>query len=129
MSERIIFADGNVFTCPEQAAATAVRHQANGREWQRITVIGEQAAVKAAFVDKAVYAKEWDSIVTAEDGTETIEVQSRDLSEYSVAGELVDTRDGNITVYMGRPTAEELLQEQFDAAEAAMQKGVNSIDE
>lgn len=32
-----------------------------------------------------------------------------DNSEYSVAGDIVDHRDGTITVKMGKPTAEELL--------------------
>ena len=32
-----------------------------------------------------------------------------DNSEYSIAGDIVDHRDGTITVKMGKPTAEELL--------------------
>lgn len=32
-----------------------------------------------------------------------------DNSEYSIAGDIVDHRDGTVTVKMGKPTAEELL--------------------
>lgn len=127
MSERIVFADGTSFPCPEQPQAPVHRYRDGNREWRRITVTGEMAAVKAAFVDGAVYRHAWDSQVTTEDGAVTTETVTEDLSPYSVAGDLVDTRDGNITVYMGKPTELELLQEQLAAAAAAMQEGVDSI--
>ena len=127
MSERIVFADGTSFPCPEQPQAPVHRYRDGNREWRRITVTGEMAAVKAAFVDGAVYRHAWDSQVTTEDGAGTTETVTEDLSPYSVAGDLVDTRDGNITVYMGKPTELELLQEQLAAAAAAMQEGVDSI--
>lgn len=110
MSERIVFADGTSFPCPEQPQAPVHRYRDGNREWRRITVIGEMGAVKAAFVDGAVYRQEWDSQVTTEDGGQTTETVTEDLSPYSVAGDLVDTRDGNITVYMGKPTELELAQ-------------------
>lgn len=37
------------------------------------------------------------------------EQESYDNSEYSIAGDIVDHRNGTITVKMGKPTAEELL--------------------
>lgn len=110
MSERIVFADGTSFPCPEQPQAPVHPYPDRKREWRRITVIGEMGAVKAAFVDGAVYRQEWDSQVTAEDGSQTTETVTEDLSAYSVAGDLVDARDGNITVYMGKPTELELAQ-------------------
>ena len=127
MSERIVFADGTSFPCPEQPQAPVHPYPDRKREWRRITVIGEMGAVKGAFVDGAVYRQEWDSQVTTEDGSRTTETVTEDLSAYSVAGDLVDARDGNITVYMGKPTELELAQEQLAAAEAAMLEGVNSI--
>ena len=39
----------------------------------------------------------------------TTEQESYDNSEYSIAGDIVDHRNGAITVKMGKPTAEELL--------------------
>lgn len=110
MSERIVFADGTSFPCPEQPQAPVHPYPDRKREWRRITVIGEMGAVKAAFVDGAVYRQEWDSQVTAEDGSQTTETVTEDLSAYSVAGDLVDARDGSITAYMGKPTELELAQ-------------------
>ena len=39
----------------------------------------------------------------------TIEFDTYDNSEYCVAGDIIDHRDGFVTVKMGKPTAEELL--------------------
>jgi hypothetical protein len=38
-----------------------------------------------------------------------VEREVHDNSEYCIAGEITDHRDGTITVKMGKPTAEELL--------------------
>ena len=75
---------------------------------------------KAGQYDKAI-------LVLDDQGGQTTEVRQEDLSEYSVAGDIVDTRDGNVTVYMGKPTALELAQAQLAAAEAALEEGVNSL--
>ena len=40
---------------------------------------------------------------------EKIEEEIYDNSEYSIAGDIIDLRDGFVTVKMGKPTAEELL--------------------
>ena len=113
MNYRIKFADGTVFQQPETPAAPITPLKA-GREWRRITVVGTVEAVKAAFVDGAQYAQVWDSVRVdvAEDGTETAvtEEQTYDLSGFSVAGEVVDHRDGTCTVLMGKPTELELAQ-------------------
>ena len=75
-----------------------------------MTVIGDIEAVKRSFVDGAIYRQEWESQVTTGDGIQTTETVKDDLSAYSVAGDLVDTRDGNITVYMGKPTELDLAK-------------------
>lgn len=108
MNYRIKFADGTVFQQPETPAAPITPLKA-GREWRRITVVGTVDAVKAAFVDGAQYVQAWDSTVTQTDAEtgEPVEVvveESRDLSDWSVAGEVVDHRDGTCTVLMGKPT-------------------------
>lgn len=41
--------------------------------------------------------------------SEKIEEEAYDNSEYSIAGDVVDHRDGTVTVKMGKATAEELL--------------------
>lgn len=123
---RIVFENGPTFECPDMSNAPV--HTMHGtREWKAITVTGTYEDVKAAFVDGTRYRQEWDSrrYLTPEevDGVEhevdeigpyVIETHSNDLSEYCVAGDIVDTRDGNITVYMGKKTQMEIQQEAID---------------
>ena len=108
-------ADGTerTFDCPVQQAAP-ISNLTRGREWKSIAVIGTADEVKAAFVDGITYRQQWESAIIAEDGTQTTETQTRDLSDYCVAGDVVDTRNGNVTVYMGRKTEVEKLREQVD---------------
>lgn len=115
MSERIVFADGTVFQCPEQPKAPVHRYTDRSRAWKRISVIGSLEEVKAKFVDGAVYFHEWDSQTVDEQGNAATEIIRQELSMYSLAGDLVDTRDGNITVYMGKPTELEETQAALDA--------------
>ena len=107
------------FDCPVQPAAP-IANLTRGREWKSIAVIGTADEVKAAFVDGIVYRQQWESAVIAEDGTQTTETQTRDLSDYCVAGDVVDTRDGNVTVYMGRKTEVEKLREQVDVLDVLL---------
>lgn len=114
-------ADGTerTFECPVQPAAP-ISNLTRGREWKSIAVIGTADEVKAAFVDGITYRQQWESAIIAEDGTQTTETQTRDLSDYCVAGEVVDTRDGNITVYMGRKTEVEKLREQVEVLDVLL---------
>lgn len=114
-------ADGTerAFDCPVQTAAP-ISNMTRGREWKSISVIGTANEVKAAFVDGITYRQQWESAIIAEDGTQTTETQTRDLSDYCVAGDVVDTRDGNVTVYMGRKTEVEKLQEQVDVLDVLL---------
>ena len=107
------------FDCPVQTAAP-IANLTRGREWKAISVIGTADEVKAAFVDGITYRQQWESAVIAEDGTQTTETQTRDLSDYCVAGDVVDTRDGNVTVYMGRKTEVEKLREQVDVLDVLL---------
>lgn len=114
-------ADGTerTFDCPVQPAAP-ISNLTRGREWKSIAVIGTADEVKAAFVDGITYRQQWESAIIAEDGTQTTETQTRDLSDYCVAGDVVDTRDGNVTVYMGRKTEVEKLREQVDVLDVLL---------
>lgn len=107
------------FDCPVQPAAP-IANLTRGREWKSIAVIGTADEVKAAFVDGITYRQQWESAIIAEDGTQTTETQTRDLSDYCVAGDVVDTRDGNVTVYMGRKTEVEKLREQVDVLDVLL---------
>ena len=114
-------ADGTerTFDCPVQPAAP-ILNLTRGREWKSIAVVGTADEVKAAFVDGITYRQQWESAIIAEDGTQTTETQTRDLSDYCVAGDVVDTRDGNVTVYMGRKTEVEKLREQVDVLDVLL---------
>lgn len=114
-------ADGTerTFDCPVQQAAP-ISNLTRGREWKSISVIGTADEVKAAFVDGISYRQQWESAIIAEDGTQTTETQTRDLSDYCVAGDVVDTRDGNVTVYMGRKTEVEKLREQVEVLDVLL---------
>ena len=107
------------FDCPVQTAAP-ISNLTRGREWKSIAVIGTADEVKAALVDGITYRQQWESAIIAEDGTQTTETQTRDLSDYCVAGDVVDTRDGNVTVYMGRKTEVEKLREQVDVLDVLL---------
>ena len=52
-------------------------------------------------------------VQTDEQGNETLRVVTKtvsyDNSEYSIAGDIIDHRNGTVTVKMGKPTAEEIL--------------------
>ncbi len=135
---KIVFADGTTFLQPEQARAVISPYQA-GREWRRIAVTGTVEAVKAAFVDHAQYVQAWESLETVTDpetgesSTQTVEY-THDLSDWSVAGEVVDHRDGTCTVLMGKPTEAERLQAQiaampdYEELASVIREGVNGID-
>ena len=114
-------ADGTerTFDCPVQQTAP-IANLTRGREWKAIAVVGTADEVKAAFVDGITYRQQWESAIIAEDGTQTSETQTRDLSDYCVAGDVVDTRDGNVTVYMGRKTEVEKLREQVDVLDVLL---------
>lgn len=107
------------FDCPMQQTAP-ISNLTRGREWKAIAVVGTADEVKAAFVDGISYRQEWQSAVIAEDGTQTTETQVRDLSDYCIAGDVVDTRDGNVTVYMGRKTEVERLREQVEVLDVLL---------
>lgn len=101
----------SVFECPLQPSSP-ISNIKRDRDWKAISIVGDSASVKEAFVDNISYRQEWDSTVILDDGTETKEIQKRDLSDYCIAGDVVDTRDGNITVYMGKKTQVEILMEE-----------------
>ncbi len=112
---KVIFRDGTVFETAAYPVETepcvfAKRGAVYGkvREVLRLTLRADYETVAACFRDGAAYALE------AEDGT------LYDKSEYCLAGDLVDHRDGRITVYMGKKTEEELTAELFAKDSAAL---------
>lgn len=106
MSERIVFAD-KTFQCASRSAQPS-------RDWRRFTITGTVAEALAYFTAGASCIREWDSIVTDTEGNQTTEVMTEDLSDYCIAGDVVDHRDGTVSVYVGKKTEAELYQETID---------------
>lgn len=86
-----------------------------GRECCRAEIIADYAEIAQYFVNNAVFAWEYDSIL---DGQTVI--NSKDLSEYCVAGDIVDKRNGIYLVYMGKKNTDEIIKEK-DATIASLQ--------
>ncbi|MEG1537346.1 MAG: hypothetical protein RR387_03575 [Clostridiales bacterium] len=96
------------------------------RDTLRLTLAGSYAGISAAFVDGACFGRETMEAAVGADGQPTGAVlpQRYDLSAYSKAGDIVDHRDGKITVYMGKPTELELTQTALDEMVLAALGGV-----
>lgn len=146
MNYRIVFENGTKLDQPIQATPSVTPIK-SGRDWRRIDVICDVDTAKSLFVDNAKYRQEWDSIKLVEETkpveevkqiedpetgkitettelvevtelVETTETLSRDLSDFCVAGEIVDHRDGTCTVLMGKMTEIESLQAQLRALQS-----------
>lgn len=83
----------------------------DGRESKSITLEMTHAAAEALFADGAAWsivdtytADKLDDAGEPTGETETV-TQEYDNSEFSVAGEITDHRDGTVTVKMGKATA------------------------
>lgn len=90
----------------------------NNRESKTITVEMSYEDAAKTFVDDIVWSIVQDVENTIEEMNEEtgemilktiVEQECYDNSEYSIAGDITDHRNGMITVKMGKPTAEELL--------------------
>lgn len=89
----------------------------NNRESKAIEVEMTYAEAMELFVDDVAWNIVQDIEVMKEVENENgesvmeqvIEQEVYDNSEYSIAGDVVDHRNGTVTVKMGKPTAEELL--------------------
>ena len=99
---------------PASIGGKMVDHDWDDRQSKAITLTMTPAAAAELFVD----GLEW-SIV---DGEEEF-----DNSDYNIAGDITDHRDGTVTVKMGKPTALEEKTAMLDAAETALREGVESI--
>ena len=112
-----------------------------GRASKAIKVEMDYSDALAMFVDGAVWfieeetertvEKLVDKVETDETGKEHIvqevvyetitEVISHDNSEYSIAGDITDHRDGTVTIKMGKPTEIELAINTIDELLIAME--------
>lgn len=109
---QIVFSDGKIFDTAEYPVdleppilAKKISEDGVNREYLRITVSATYADVLAYFVDNATYSiRQFD---IDDNGNELETYQDFDWSEYSVARDVIDHRDGRITVYMAKPNEQE----------------------
>lgn len=73
----------------------------NDRESKEIVAPVPYEQAKSLFVDDVP----WSIVQEEDDGTST----TYDNSDFCAAGPITDNRDGTVSVKMGKPTAEELL--------------------
>ncbi len=112
---KVIFGDGTVLETAAYPVETEpcifVKRRTvcgKNREVLRLTVKASQEQAAACFRDGTSYA--------VENGDGVL----YDKSDYCVAGDIVDHRDGRVTVYMGKKTEEELTAELFARDAAAL---------
>lgn len=87
------------------------------RESKAIKIEMTYADALANFIDNIswniIQENEIQHEIIDEEGNSTfktvIEEETYDNSDYCIAGDIIDHRDGTVTVKMGKPTAEELL--------------------
>lgn len=112
---KIIFNDGAIFTSAPYPIETeppilSKKMVVDGinRDYLRITIESTYTEVFEKFINNAKYSIRQFDIDT--DGKELETYTDYDWSEYSIAGDIIDHRDGRITVYMRKPTQIELLE-------------------
>ena len=103
------------------------------RDSKAITLEMTHADAAALFVDGLAWSIVMDVDQDQEDGSVVTVQEEYDNSDYSIAGDITDHRDGTLSVKMGRPTQLEMMQAQLANAvtqaelETAYTEGVNSL--
>lgn len=113
---KIVFSDGKMFDTAAYPVeleppiiAKKIAESGANQDYLRITLSATYADVLAYFVDNATYAiRQFD---IGESGEELETYTDFDWSEYSVAKDIVDHRDGRVTVYMAKPNEQEQVAE------------------
>lgn len=99
---------------PATVAGRVVDSEWDNRESKAITLEVDSETAKALFVDNLAWSIVQQEEIAVYDendeptGTEIRETEW-DNSEFAIAGDLIDHRDGTVTAKMGKPTDSELL--------------------
>ena len=90
-------------------AAEHYRDSAWGRSTCTVTIKGSAADIAALLPDNAPWSLIEREDVLDESGAPTGQTvdHERDMSEYSLSGDIIDHRDGTVSIKMGKPTEEE----------------------
>lgn len=113
----MIYVEVNGNKYPAKVAGKVNDSDWNGRSTKAITLAMSHSDAINIFVDdiswKIINERVVSNVTKDENGKEIVtpveEVLIFDNSEYCMAGDVTDHRDGTITVKMGKPTTEELL--------------------
>ena len=122
---KIIFPDGNTFDVapyPIDIEPSILDkrnvYKNEQREMLRITVSSTYADVAQYFVDDATFSiRQFD---VDENGNELETYTDYEKTDYVIAGDIIDHRDGRITVYMCKKTKHELEIESLEAENAEL---------
>ncbi len=113
MTQTVTFASGVTF--PLEDTPSGVRYFPSGRAWRAfcITQYSSLPDVLSTFCADAEYTVTTvrEETVTDADGNQTVETvtDTEDCSSWSVRGDALVRPDGMVIIYMGQPTASELL--------------------
>lgn len=89
------------------------------RDSIRLTIEADINEALSAFVDNAVWGiREYD--IDPETGNELETYNDYDYSEYCIASDIIDHRDGSLTIYMAKKTEEEIKIEQLQENSEAL---------
>ena len=90
-------------------AAEQYRDSAWGRPTCTVTIKGSAADIAALLPDNAPWSLIEREDVLDESGMPTGQTvdHERDMSEYSISGDITDHRDGSVSIKMGKPTETE----------------------
>ena len=97
----------------------------NGRDTKTVTLTMTHAEAASLLPDNTPWSIVQREMVDVLDeqrqptGETKEAVNEYDNSEYSIAGEITDYRDGTVSIKMGKPTETETLREQLEDAEHA----------
>ena len=97
----------------------------NGRDTKTITLTmthNEAATLLPDNTTWSIVQRDMVDVLDAEGkptGETEEQVNEYDNSEYSLAGDITDHRDGTVSIKMGKPTETETLREQLEDAEHA----------
>lgn len=102
-------------------AAEHYRDSAWGRPTCTVTIKASAAEIAALLPSNAPWSLIEREDVLDESGMLTGQTvdHERDMSEYSLSGDITDHRDGTVSIKMGKPTEVEALRAQLADAEHA----------
>lgn len=88
---------------------TQIDFKWGNRESKAITLEMDSATASTLFVDEVPWSIVHGEPMVGPETNEVIPAPETDMSDFCVAGSIVDNRDGTVTVKMGKPTDAEIL--------------------